>query len=343
MRIKEIANYAGVKESVLRFYEEKELLHPKRDENGYRQYQEEDLHRVMLIVLYRRMGFSIAHIRELFQQDDESQIAMFFQQQAALNHQIEEMKIIREGISSCLDQALMNQGQQEVFDILRKSEQQLQALDGWEDRWNFDAWAKDYDHTVQQGNRKGLPFYQHYDRILDRCAELIHQQIGHVLEIGIGTGNLAHRIALKQPVTGIDQSLEMLMMTKRKFPEIPVRMGTFLHIPFADQTFSCVVSSYAFHHNDDTQKIQAIHEMDRVLQTGGRMVLCDLMFETAQQRKLYEQRCSEDERADLKDEYFANVDEITIYLQTLNYTVTCEQQDELIWIIYAKKGYHEEQ
>lgn len=66
MRIGEAAKRTGLTDSNIRFYEKKGLLTPARKaESGYRDYTEEDVYRLKLIVLYRKMDFSIEKIEAL--------------------------------------------------------------------------------------------------------------------------------------------------------------------------------------------------------------------------------------------------------------------------------------
>ncbi len=60
MRISEAAERTGLKVSNVRFYERKGLLSPAREaDSKYRDYSEEDVQRIKLILLYRKMGVSI--------------------------------------------------------------------------------------------------------------------------------------------------------------------------------------------------------------------------------------------------------------------------------------------
>lgn len=64
MRIGELAKKAGVSVSSVRFYESQGLM-PKPDtqESGYREYGENELHRLLLIVAAKRQRFPLGLIR----------------------------------------------------------------------------------------------------------------------------------------------------------------------------------------------------------------------------------------------------------------------------------------
>ena len=49
----------------IRYYEDIELIRPARSENGYRDYSEEDVHRLRFLQRARSLGFSIRECRLL--------------------------------------------------------------------------------------------------------------------------------------------------------------------------------------------------------------------------------------------------------------------------------------
>ena len=66
MKIKFVEELVGITKKNIRFYEEQGLIHPRRAENGYREYEQEDVHCLMQIKLLRKLGVSIEEIRRLF-------------------------------------------------------------------------------------------------------------------------------------------------------------------------------------------------------------------------------------------------------------------------------------
>ncbi|CAM3287057.1 MULTISPECIES: MerR family transcriptional regulator [Paenibacillus] len=67
MHISELSDKTGVSLRSLRYYEEKELLHPDRSANGYRQYAESDIERVRLIQMYFGLGLTVKEIVSFFE------------------------------------------------------------------------------------------------------------------------------------------------------------------------------------------------------------------------------------------------------------------------------------
>lgn len=66
MKIKQVEELVGITKKNIRFYEEQGLLNPERAENGYREYHQEDVERLMKIKLFRKLSIPIEEIRHLF-------------------------------------------------------------------------------------------------------------------------------------------------------------------------------------------------------------------------------------------------------------------------------------
>lgn len=66
MKINEVEQIVGITKKNIRFYEEQGLISPARNSaNGYRDYGEADVDRLMKVKLFRRLGISIEEIRNL--------------------------------------------------------------------------------------------------------------------------------------------------------------------------------------------------------------------------------------------------------------------------------------
>ncbi len=62
MKIKEVENLLSISRSNIRFYEQEGLLKPKRGENSYRDYSEEDVNELKKILALRKIGFTVEEI-----------------------------------------------------------------------------------------------------------------------------------------------------------------------------------------------------------------------------------------------------------------------------------------
>ena len=69
MKIHEVSKRTGMKKRTIYFYIKEELLAPPvNEENGYYDFQEEDIRRIMLISEFRNAGFPISMIRSIIKE-----------------------------------------------------------------------------------------------------------------------------------------------------------------------------------------------------------------------------------------------------------------------------------
>lgn len=72
MNIGEVSERAGLPAKTIRYYEDIGLIHPLRSENGYRAFQESDLHKLTFLGRARALGFSIDDCRALLALYDDT-------------------------------------------------------------------------------------------------------------------------------------------------------------------------------------------------------------------------------------------------------------------------------
>jgi len=104
----------------------------------------------------------------------------------------------------------------------------------------------------------------------------------HALDVGAGTGLLAHELAAELGPSGsvhaIDPSESMLAMAARRTPgpgaaPVEFRDGDALALPFEDSTFDVVVSTQVYEYVEEIER--ALAEAHRVLRPGGRLAVLD--------------------------------------------------------------------
>ena len=75
--IKEAEVQTGITKQNIRYYEKMGLLHPDRDqENQYRKYSEEDIRRLKLICMFRKLDMPLEEIRQVLDEGKELQEAL---------------------------------------------------------------------------------------------------------------------------------------------------------------------------------------------------------------------------------------------------------------------------
>jgi len=65
MNICQAAAKSGLVAKTVRFYDEAGLVQPARGDNGYRQYSEQDVHKLRFLQRARSLGFSLDDCRQL--------------------------------------------------------------------------------------------------------------------------------------------------------------------------------------------------------------------------------------------------------------------------------------
>ncbi|WP_340399681.1 methyltransferase domain-containing protein [Paenibacillus sp. FSL H8-0079] len=204
---------------------------------------------------------------------------------------------------------------------------------------------QDTDHSTPSDSKDTVQssfyLYHNYDEALEQTAHWISPALGEKgLDIGTGTGNLAGKLLQHgADMTAIDQSREMLRRCRTKYPEMHVKLGNFLALPFADHSFDFVVSSFAFHHLSPDQQGLALQEMQRVLTSRGRIGLTDLMFVDATHRDSYIRQAEttghEEQLRALRERHFPLLDELCGWLEQQGYVTKHVRHNELLHTLLA--------
>ncbi|MDQ0659874.1 methyltransferase domain-containing protein [Paenibacillus sp. W2I17] len=204
---------------------------------------------------------------------------------------------------------------------------------------------QDTDHSTPSDSNDTVQcsfyLYHNYDEALEQTAHWISPALGEKgLDIGTGTGNLARKLLQHgADMTAIDQSREMLRRCRTKYPEMHVKLGNFLALPFADHSFDFVVSSFAFHHLSPDQQLLALQEMQRVLTSRGRIGLTDLMFVDVTHRDSYIRQAEttghEEQLRALRERHFPLLSELCSWLEQQGYVTKHMRHNELLHTLLA--------
>lgn len=171
----------------------------------------------------------------------------------------------------------------------------------------FDSWASGYDQDTKA--ETGFPF-DGYSILLKTMFEKAScPQSGNVLDLGIGTGNLALPFAQKGcNVWGLDFSTEMLKMAQKKLPGAVLGLADLRADwpPAFDRRYNTIVSAYTFHHFTLDEKINLIKRLlARNLEPGGKLLIGDIAFRNASEEMLLRNSLG----ADWEQEYYWLADE----------------------------------
>lgn len=76
MKIIDLENKSGLDRATIRYYEKEGMITPVRQENGYREYSDDDLQNLLKIKLLRLLGMPLSKIRELQRGNTDFQSAL---------------------------------------------------------------------------------------------------------------------------------------------------------------------------------------------------------------------------------------------------------------------------
>ena len=176
---------------------------------------------------------------------------------------------------------------------------------------DFDHWAASYDNDVYSG---GFPF-SGYENTLDEIVKTAQPQLGmQILDLGVGTGNLAARfLAHGSNVTGVDSSTRMIESAKNKFPDaeyIQADLRSDFSPLFTNRKFDRIVSAYTFHHFPLPEKFSILNRFIPYINDNGFFIIGDIAFTNTSSMNSYKERLGDQ----WEDEDYWLVDKSIEYL-----------------------------
>ncbi len=138
---------------------------------------------------------------------------------------------------------------------------------------------------LDQFTRQAEPFARRHAHSND---ELLQQMVDcaavgpddRVLDVACGPGVVSCFFAKRvRHVTGLDLVPAMLekartFQAEQNLANVTWKLGSCTDLPFAGETFDCVVTRFSFHHFLDPGI--ALREMKRVAKPGGTILVCDV-------------------------------------------------------------------
>lgn len=110
MNIRDAAIHSGLPAKTIRYYDDIGLVRPPRDSNGYRAFQENELHKLSFVARARALGFTIEDCRALLGLYEDDTRASADVKSIAKQHleQIEtkimDLKTMRDTLSHLIDE-----------------------------------------------------------------------------------------------------------------------------------------------------------------------------------------------------------------------------------------------
>lgn len=206
----------------------------------------------------------------------------------------------------------------------------------------INRWAETYDSTVTGMDKEYKEVFEGYGKILQ---EVTNRVKGKIIEFGTGTGNLT-QFLLADPenqVIAIEPSEKMREAAKQKMPEATIAAGDFLQFEVPAEPVDAIVSTYAFHHLTDEEKLVAAKMYYPLLKTGGKVVFADTMF----MNEAYKAEVIEEAKGkqflnlaqDLQTEYYTTLPAMASIFEDAGFEVRFDSMNKYVWILEAtKKG-----
>lgn len=109
MNIGDVATRTGLPAKTIRYYEDINLIKPMRDDNGYRRFREQDVHKLNFLGRARALGFTIEDCRTLLAlYEDESRASADVKQvardhMAQIEAKIADLNAMRDTLGHLID------------------------------------------------------------------------------------------------------------------------------------------------------------------------------------------------------------------------------------------------
>jgi len=125
-------------------------------------------------------------------------------------------------------------------------------------------------------------FYDTFNFFIEPFAsrsrkEILRQAEGNILEVGVGTGSSLRDYPLGEQIVAVDISKEMLRRAEVKLKnhnrEIELCRGDVRNLPFKDETFDTIFSSWVF--CSVTDPVRGLIEVRRVLKKEGKLLMLE--------------------------------------------------------------------
>lgn len=202
----------------------------------------------------------------------------------------------------------------------------------------FDHWAESYDQAVTGKDIEYQEVFLNYEHILQEVANLVN---GNVVEFGTGTGNLTQRLLEKGcSIIGVEPSAAMRKIAGKKMPHLTLLDGDFLNFQLYGP-IDAFVSSYAFHHLEDSEKANAISKYATLLSTGGKVVFADTVFGSIGEKETFIQEAKNNHylslAQDLETEYYTTIPILESMFHSNEFSVEFKQLNRYVWLIEAEK------
>ncbi len=345
MNTKEVCKMLDATIKTLIVYEEYGIVVPKREENNYRNYSEDDVLKLRTVKLLKELGFSLKDIKSLMEKNNYATtqfMRSLYLQLKAVETKMNELDHVKNTLVTSIDKMLDSSKAVDQDSFLRDMDTILKENKDnrriWVDMWGFDNKAIKFDKMVRDSERDELGLFEKYDEILSEIRTRIrNHKAMSIIDIGCGTGNLCGELSADIDVVGIDQSLEMIVQAKKKYGDMKFRLGNFLDKPYRNKDVDIVVTTYAFHSLNEEEKKEAIDNMLEYIKEDGKIIIVDFMFlndfEKEERKKEYYEKGRQDLWEVVDYKYYTNLEKLENYIHRLGCKMKKEHVVNFTWIV----------
>ena len=111
MKINDVEKQLNIPKATIRFYEKEGLLSPKRNENSYIEYNDEDIELLKKIIVLRKIGIPVEDIKLL------------------LNNELSLQNALTKNINSLNEQIKEIEGALKVCEFMQNKDENINSLD----------------------------------------------------------------------------------------------------------------------------------------------------------------------------------------------------------------------
>lgn len=193
---KQLAELAGTSVRTLHYYEEVDLLHPKRMPNGYRSYGPADVERLRQILAMRACRMPLAEIRQLLDGSDTDAVGLLARHLEELRAQERQVKeaIARTRAAMELLEGVSRMGTKEGFEELKQ-----RRLEEFESSYGNEARKRYGTDVIDQTNERLMDLSQEEWNEKDRIEKRIIELLAEAKADGDPRGPKAQELCLPAP------------------------------------------------------------------------------------------------------------------------------------------------
>jgi DNA-binding transcriptional MerR regulator len=169
----EVAELARVTVRALHHYDELGLLSPSgRSEAGYRLYSYTDLTRLQEILIWRRLGFSLAEIRALLDDPRYDRVGALERQREVIGREIERLGALAGAVDAAIDAELKGIRLQEdgMFEGFDPTDYEDEARERW---GNTEAYRESARRAQRYGDAEWADIRREAEEIVHELASLL--------------------------------------------------------------------------------------------------------------------------------------------------------------------------